>query len=520
VARGAIERTLVTLAWSLFLLYVVVTLGLAWLGHRKTHSLESYAVGDRNMSPWVAGLALAATMTSTATFIVNPGIVYAYGLSAVLGYGMAAGIGLTLGIVTLSKGFRRHGVRQQILTLPHWIGTRYGDRRLTIFYAFVNLLLMAMVVLVCYSMAGLMMVVLGLESLVPGWGFEVALAGTILFVFAYIFFGGTYAHAFTNMAQGSVMIVVAAMLIGSGWHLFDGRLLERLAAIDPLLAAPVNPASLLFRNYLEVFGANFIVGFALAVQPHFIIKSLYVRRERDVNLYLAVAVVCGVLFNLVLLCGLYARVDAGAFIAEYTAANRMGIDGVMPAYILHAFSPSTGVVISIALLAAGMSTLDGMLVAISSIFAHDVYLAWGSRRAAADRMAAAFKVSRYSLIGFGLLAFVLSLVQHAHKQLSVAIFAQEGVYAMFAATFVPVLFGMFPLRIPGRIVLTASVVALAVHFTVRYARLSILTPADFTNPALTASYGLIASLLVVGGWWLATRVRSASMSSPVDERQR
>jgi len=55
------------LSWSLFGLYVVVTRYLAWLGKRKTTSLESYALGDRAMSPLVFGMALAASMTSTAT---------------------------------------------------------------------------------------------------------------------------------------------------------------------------------------------------------------------------------------------------------------------------------------------------------------------------------------------------------------------------------------------------------------------------------------------------------------------
>lgn len=88
---------------------------------------------------------------------------------------MAAGIGLAVGIVVLSKGFRKHGVATRILTVPHWIGERYGDRRLTLFYAFVNLLLIAMVVLICYAMAGLMLTTLDLSSLVPGYGFELAL---------------------------------------------------------------------------------------------------------------------------------------------------------------------------------------------------------------------------------------------------------------------------------------------------------------------------------------------------------
>ncbi|NJN64095.1 MAG: hypothetical protein HC882_03930 [Acidobacteria bacterium] len=67
-------------------------------------------------------------MTSTATLVINPGIVYAYGISAFLGYGVAAALGLTIGIVVLSKGFRRYGVKSGALTLPAWIADRYGSR--------------------------------------------------------------------------------------------------------------------------------------------------------------------------------------------------------------------------------------------------------------------------------------------------------------------------------------------------------------------------------------------------------
>jgi SSS family solute:Na+ symporter/sodium/pantothenate symporter len=522
------------LAWGLFLVYVVVTLWLARLGSRKTHSLESYAVGNRDMGPWVVGMALAASMTSTATFVINPGIVYLYGLPAVLGYGVSAGLGLTVGIVVLSKGFRRHGVRVAALTVPQWIVRRYtapgdeagaGARALSVFYALVNLLLVAMVVLICYAMAGLLLATLDIGSLVPGFAFEAALAMVIVFVFAYIFFGGTYAHAYTNTVQGWLMVAVAVALIASGGHLvLSGELLDRLRAIDPALAGAVNPGSILFRNLFEVFGVNLVVGFALAVQPHFLIKSLYVAGEREVNRYLAVAVGVGIVFNLVLLCGLYARVDAAGFVAEFSAAQGLGpVDGVMPAYIVHTFPPAVGVVVSIALLAAGMSTLDGLLVALSAILANDVFLALrrgGAAASAASRTAdrdLAFRVGRWSLVGFGALAFGLSLAQHHHKELSVAIFAQEGVYALFAATFVPVLFGIFgrdgdrPL-LPAPVVVTASVTALAVHFAFRYGRLTLLTAADWTNPGLTATYAVAASLAVAGAGWALTAARRRAAS--------
>jgi SSS family solute:Na+ symporter/sodium/pantothenate symporter len=489
----------VTLAWTLFLAYVAVTLFLAWLGQRKTDSLESYALGNRRMNPWVVGIALAASMTSTATLVINPGILYAFGLSGFLGYGVAAASGLSIGIVVLSKGFRRYGVRSRVLTVPHWIGERYGDPRLTVLFAFINLLLLAMVVLICYAMAGLMLATLDLGSTFPRFGFEIALAIVVLFVFAYVFFGGTYAHAYTNTVQGLIMLAVAVVLIGSGWHLIaDGSLLDRLRAIDPVLAAPVNPQSILFRNLFEVFGANLLVGFALAVQPHFIVKSLYVERDRDVNLYLAVAIVAGVVFTLVMLCGLYARVEASADVTAFMQSTGLGVDGVMPAYIVHTFGPTARVAISIALLAAGMSTLDGILVALSAILANDVFLVLRRRRHGVqeDDARLAFRVGRYSLIGFGLLAFALSVAQHRSKEFSIAIFAQEGIYALFAATFVPVLFGMFGRTLPKAFLLVSSLGALGVHFTFRYARLTLLTDADWTNPGLTATYGLLFSLAV------------------------
>ncbi len=102
-----------------------------------------------------------------------------------------------------------------------------------------------------------------------------------------------------------------------------------------------------------------------------------------------------------------------------------------------------------------------------------------------------------------MLAFGLSLLQHYFKGFSVAIFAQEGVYALFAATFVPLLFGMFGRQLPKAAVVSASALALAVHFSFRYAKLTLLTAADYTNPGLTATYGLLASLVValIGYLW-------------------
>ncbi len=492
-------------AWGLFLVYVIGTIVLAWIGSRKTSSFENFAIGNRSMNPWMVGLTLAATMTSTATFVINPGIVYAFGFSGIMGYGVAAGLGLMTGIIILSKGFRKIGIQTSALTVPQWIGTRFNDQRFTVIYAAFNLLLIAMVVLISYGTAVVMDATLGLAYIFPVWHFEIALAFVIFFVFTYITFGGTFAHAYTNTIQGLIMIVIAVLLIYSGIPYLKAGLLSTLAAENPNLATVVNPQSLLFRNIFEVFIANFIVGFALAVQPHFITKSLYVKSDRDLNRYLAVTVVIGIVFSLVLMVGLFAR-------AKFGAIHLGQVDMVVTHYILGTYPMTIAALVSIALLAAGMSTLDGILIALSAIFANDIYLVLARKRLAGrtiqERYDIALKVGRYALIGLAILAFALGYMQHHYKEFSVAIFAQTWIYGLFTATFIPLVFGMFVKDVNKWWVLTASLASFAVHLVFRYGKLSLLTPADYLNPGLTAAYGIIVSLLIMAVYYVLRMIRS------------
>ena len=87
------------LIWCLFLVYLAGTSYLAWLGHKKTDGIESFAIGKGDMSPVVVGITLAASIASTATFVINPGFVYVHGVSALMHLGVAAGLGVIAGLV-------------------------------------------------------------------------------------------------------------------------------------------------------------------------------------------------------------------------------------------------------------------------------------------------------------------------------------------------------------------------------------------------------------------------------------
>jgi SSS family solute:Na+ symporter/sodium/pantothenate symporter len=472
--------------WVLFVGYcAAIVAGTAWQ-RRRAVSMQAYAVGNRDVSPVLVGLSLAANMTSVATFVINPGLVYAFGWAGVVGYGIAAPLGIFLGLAVTSTRFRRIGDRFTALTVPQWLGERYGDRRVTVFFAVVALLQITFLVLIVAGLALVLMSVLKLPM-------AVALAIVIGFTFAYILLGGAIVHVRVNAIQALVMIAVAIVLVASGARFFEGGLsgfFARLDAVAPHYGSVTNPTSLLFRDLFETVVANFVIGVAIIMQPHLISKSLYLRSERDVKAYLATAVVVGTLFTAVLLVGLYARL---------TFTQALAPDRVVPTYIATQFASGLRAVIMLGVLAAGFSTLEGVILALSTIFANDIVANLARGRGVAEETVRArlLPTGRWFLVGLAPVAFALGWWQIVKPSLSVAIFGQNGVYGLFAATFAPVLFGLFSRRTPKRWAVAAAVTALVVHFGMYYGRISVY----HNNPAVPAACAIAASLAVmlVGG---------------------
>ncbi|HTU93214.1 MAG TPA: sodium:solute symporter [Gemmataceae bacterium] len=67
---------LATVDIAIVLLYVLGTIGLgAWFSRRQ-HNLNTYFVGDRNVSWWLILVSIVATETSTVTFLSVPGVAF------------------------------------------------------------------------------------------------------------------------------------------------------------------------------------------------------------------------------------------------------------------------------------------------------------------------------------------------------------------------------------------------------------------------------------------------------------
>jgi SSS family solute:Na+ symporter/sodium/pantothenate symporter len=207
------------------------------------------------------------------------------------------------------------------------------------------------------------------------------------------------------------------------------------------------------------------MGFALTTQPHLLSKALYVADRRALRKTVAIALVCFLVFNGVLLAGAASRVVLPAGLAQ---------DQVMAQYLIQAFEwAPLSAFVTVAILAASMSTLDGLLVAMAASVGGDLF----PKRASA-------RLNRLVLAG---LAVATVAIAWSPPEL-VLLLGQVGVYGLVAASAGPLLAGLFrqgPLQAWPAFV--SAIGALVVHFG---------SGLFIDNPGVTAALGLAVGVPV------------------------
>lgn len=486
------SQELITAGWILVSVYALVILYFVIKGAKNVKNIDDYALGNILFSPYAVGLSLAASITSAATFIINPGFVALYGISGILSMAIALPIAALLSLILLTKGFRKHGKLVKALTMAQWMETRYKSKKFGIFFGFLSMLMITFIVLICVGLTKVLASTLNIPEFY-------ALVGIVVFVFGYMMYGGANSMVYTNTIQALLMLIVAFILLGSGYEHFSNGVhgfMDKLAAIDPKLTTATNDSSFLFRDYFEIFVAQFIVGIAIICQPHILTKSLLLKSDDDVNKYLTTGIITQFIFFSVVSVGLYIRLTFPDLSAN---GEVIPMDGLVSAYVVSEFPVYVGLIVVMGLISAGLSTLEGLVQTLSTTVTKDILqpLA-GERLGMNDEKSNSVLINKIVIVVMAVATVAISWDQIVNPKLSVGIFAQNGVYAYFSAAFVPIIFGMFFKGVSLRAVFAASVVAVVSHFTMYYAMLPVpFTRATGENPGVAAAVAIMLSLLTV-----------------------
>jgi len=487
------SQEMIFASWILILVYMAVILFFVIKGALKIKDMKDYAVGNVNFSPIAVGLALAASMTSAATFIINPGFIALYGFSAVISYGFALPLAAMVSLVLFTKGFRKHGTGVKALTMAQWMGTRYNSKNYGFFFAVLSLLLVTFIVLIVVGLTKVLAKSLNVDELY-------VLIGLVTFIFGYMMFGGANSMVYTNTIQAVIMIVVAFILLGSGYEHFSSgihQLIEKMNSIDPKLTGFFNDSSFLFRDFFEIIIAQMIIGIAIVCQPHIITKSLLLKSDKDVNRYLTVGVITQSLFFLVVISGLWARF---AFPDLTLNGTRLKMDGIISAYVVKEFPVYVGLIVILGLISAGISTLEGLIQSLSTTITTDIIVPISKLKfndIELKHPKLIVIINRAVIVLLAVVTIYLSYEQLINPKLSVAILGQNGVYAYFSAAFIPILSGMFSKNINKFVPIVSSVVAVVVHFTMYFGKLQIpFSVATGENPGVAAATAIVVSTLL------------------------
>ena len=358
-------NSLLTWSWIFLVLYIGLMLGLGYLGMRRVTDSDDFSTARGGYGVVFLALAMTATTASGATFLGIPGLGYLYGLPA-LSYALLYPFAVYLGVWLCFRQVRRAGNRFGNRSIPEFIGDRYRSEALRVVVALFSIVLLFY--LAAQLLAGLVMFqqLLGLEP-------ATALAVTVAVLLVYVVLGGAHADILTDGAQGLMMLILAAVIValfflGAGLDGGFAAVLERLRGQDPQLVGAFHPGTAIFDSWWD-YAAIFLAHLTLGLLPHIGNKIWALRDGHSHGRFMLLCLVLGLILGAMVFGGILAR----ALLGDQLLGPGGDPNQAIPVMLIEVFPPWLAALFGAGILAAIMSTADGLVISTSQVFANDIY---------------------------------------------------------------------------------------------------------------------------------------------------
>lgn len=360
-----ISPTLITWSWIFLAVYITGMLLIGFWGQRRVKHADDFATARASYGPVFLAFAFAATTASGATFLGGPGLGYQIGLSTVWGNFLYPA-GVYLGILITMRLVATSGNRFGNRSIPEYLGDRYQSDGIRILVSILSLVLFFYIAGQLVSGIVMFETMLGLDA---KW----ALVITTVVLLIYVVLGGAHADIMTDGVQGLMMlglaiVVIILFLFGIGLEGGLGGVVDNLKNQDPHLATPLNPDSPLTHSPWSIF-AVLLAHIPLGLLPHLGNKLWALKSTDQQKSFVKVAFLCGITLGMMGLGGLLARALLGDSLLE----GDFTPNASLPFLFIELFPTWLAALIGVGVLAAIMSTADGLVVSSSQVIANDLY---------------------------------------------------------------------------------------------------------------------------------------------------
>lgn len=405
---------------AILLAYLFITLAIGVYAYRQSSDdPDDFFLAGRDVGPVVLFFTLIATNFSAFFFLGFAGAGYRIGYSyyGIMSFGTAL---VALTIYLIGHRSWQLGKRHGYITPPELIGARTGSPVLKFLYLAVMVIFTVPYLALQPIGAGILLAQLT-GGAIPEFSGAVLLSVFIVF---YVFIGGMRSVAWTDLAQGMIMLVLMGAAV---WVVADalGGLSEanaRLRDIHPSLFSREGVGGYFTPG--RWISLMLLWGMAVPMFPQMFMRFFIARRSTA----LRTSARCYPLVTaLLFLCPVIIGVLGHLAFPDLTGK---AADRILP-MMLTEFAPEwLAALIMTGALAAFMSTMDSQLLAISSMVTRDVWVVWIERNASLSRQV---RVGRLTVVALAVAGMIIAY-QPPATIFAIATQAFSGLAILFPTT--------------------------------------------------------------------------------------
>jgi SSS family solute:Na+ symporter len=342
------------------LVYVALASFAAWWSRtHRSSTMSDYFLADRRLGGVLSALSYSATTYSAFMMVGLAGLTYRGGVGA-LGFEIVYFAGVSL-VAIFGPRFWAVGRKYGFVTPYEMLGHRYDNRWVAVAAALVSLIF-----LIPYSavqLSGIGYLLSGMTDGAISFGLGIVIATLLAIFFSYV--AGIRSVVWTDSLQALLMIIasvlVAAVVVSrlGGFSAMFGAVTER----DPAMLQVPGPGIFSFATFLGLT----IPWFFFSISNPQVSQRLFMPASLGAMRRMLLIFLCfGLVYTIVsVIWGFAAFVAFPGLEQPDLATSTLLASDLIP--------PVLAVVVMIGILAAAVSTIDSILLTLSSVFARDVY---------------------------------------------------------------------------------------------------------------------------------------------------
>lgn len=351
---------LIIVGYLLFMLGVTI---FSRRKHKKSETAESFFLAGRSVSSVLLPLSMIASLMSTFAFLGAPGMYYTHGISyLVLALSQ---VWCAFMVIYFGNKIRKLAGKNGYLSIGDYFQDRYDSPYMKILSSLISVLMTMVFLSMQYvGTARTLSIVTG--GFVP---YEAAIVISVVFSLLYVVVGGASGVVLLDAIQAILLMVgvLVAAWIAVGPIGGIPALFKATAESSPELLCRPGPAGLYDAKY---WCMQFIVlPFGIWLCPHVWNKSLMAKDAKALS-----RSAISIPLSIVMIYG-FAALFIGLAGHQLFPQEMVGsADNVVPLMMTHYSHWLVAAVVIAAAMAAGLSTMNAMLLVCSQIVSQDLLL--------------------------------------------------------------------------------------------------------------------------------------------------